>query len=238
MNLYSSLLALPLSAGLMIAQTPTQTPTQTGTPQSTQEHESSTAGQTSGQTMYGILVAADCNAATMPRTSASSMNSSTSSSTSSSSSMNRKTPSDVDRGTATDRAKSSDMNRDRAREVNQGTGGTDAQLDRTRSMDQTGSADRSMQRGTPTDTQAGNNQTGEMSNAANWDKACFITPTTSSFAFQTQDGRVLHFDSAGDSQIKSQLDSTSRVASKNKIFRVRVTGTADGETIHLTKIVI
>jgi len=147
--------------------------------------------------------------------------------------------SDMDRGTATDRA---DMNRDRARDVNQGTGGTDAQLERTRSMDQTGSANRSMQRGTPLDTQAGNNMaqaTGELNNAGNWDRSCFVGKTTETFSFQTPDGRLLHFDNAANQQIKSQIDSANRVSTKDKIFRVRITGDIDSNnTIHLTNIVM
>jgi hypothetical protein len=202
------LLALPLSAILA------QTPVQTGTP--TSPREQTTSGRPTGKTLTGILVSADCNAASMPRSTASSVD-----------------------PNSTDPVNPRDLNRDRARDINQGTGGTDAQLERTRSMDQTtGTTDRSVKRGTPTDTQYANNQTGEMTNAGKWDRACFIGPTTSSFAFQTQDGRVLHFDSAGDSQIKSQLDSSNRVATKNKIFRVRITGSVDQEVIHLTSIVI
>lgn len=157
--------------------------------------------------------------------------------------------SDMTRGTATDRAANTnrDMNRDRARDINQGTGGTDAQLERTRSMEQTqGSADR---RGTPTDTQSASNpqaatsqdmrmQTGEMTNTSSWDKACFISTRTSQFLFQAPDGSVLKVDDAGNQQIKALLDSTSRVANKNKIFRAKVTGTIEGDTLHVTNIVI
>lgn len=113
-------------------------------------------------------------------------------------------------------------------------------------MDQTtGAADR---RGTPTDTQSASNpqtsgrdmqaKTGEMTNTSNWDKACFISARTSEFVFQSPDGQALKVDSAGNQQIKSMLDSSSRVANKNKIFRVKVSGTVEGDTIHVTNVVM
>jgi hypothetical protein len=75
-------------------------------------------------------------------------------------------------------------------------------------------------------------------NTSGWDRACFITPTTSSFVFLTQDGRQLHLDSASNSLIQQRLQSTNRVSEKNKIFRVRVNGTMSGDTLHVTDIQI
>lgn len=232
MKKYSSLLALPLCCGLMVAQEPAQTPAQTGrsTPAET--------SRDSGQTISGILVASSCSTSNMPKSTASSMHSNTPAS-SATPPMMRTTPlsstdresKNMDRGTVTDRAAA--MNRDRARDVNQGTG-TDSQLERTRTMDQTsGTADR---RGTPLDTQAGNNMSD--TDSSNWDRSCFIGTKTSEFALQTTDGRVLRFDGDANSQIRSKLDSSSRVATKNKIFRVRVTGSVEGDTVHLTDIVL
>lgn len=236
MKIVSSLLALPLSAGLMLAQTATPqqtTPQQTTATPPMRTSTPMESSSQSGQSWTGILTASNCSTSNMPASTASAMNQSTPKSE-----MSQTTP--MDRGTKTDR----DMNRTPARDVNQGTG-TDSQLERTRTMEPTtGAADR---RGTPTDTQAGNNmatstekgmRTGEVKTAGNWDKSCYIGKSTSSFTFQTKDGRMLHFDSDGDSKIKSQLDSSSRVASKSKIFRVKVTGSVDGDTIHLTNIVM
>jgi len=250
MKILLRLAAVPLGAGLMLAQstgTPPQTQTQTPRP-STASAESDQIGL--DQTFVGILVSSECNEATMPRTSARTP-------------QDRVRPSDMDRGTPTDRAmaeadrsrditrgtptdRAADMNRDRPREINQTAGGSDTQLDRTRTMDQTQvSADR---RGTPTDTQAANNpqstpqdmrmKTGELSDTANWDRACFISTRTESFSFQMPDGRVLKVDGAGNQQIKAMLDSTNRVSSKNKIFRAKLTGSVDGDTLHVTNIVM
>jgi hypothetical protein len=147
------------------------------------------------------------------------------------------------------------MNADRARETNQITGSSDSQLERTRTLEDStassraGSADRAAgtmpertigAHGTPTDTQTGNNpnSVGEVASAGHWDRSCFIGKGTDSFAFQTSDGRTLQFDSASNLKIKNQLDSSSRVAAKDKIFRARVTGSAEGQTIHLTNIVM
>jgi len=97
--------------------------------------------------------------------------------------------------------------------------------------------------GTATDTQSGNNSrrnsTGEIaagSGTGSWDQSCYISPTSSSFVLQLQDGRTLKIDDAGNSRINSQLQSTGRVSSKNKVFRVKVTGSVDGDTIRVTDI--
>jgi len=96
--------------------------------------------------------------------------------------------------------------------------------------------------GTPTDTQSGNNHSNALGGAAgpatggNWDRSCFISPTSSSFVLQIQDGRTMKIDDAGNSRISSQLRSTGRVSTKNKVFRVKVTGSAEGDTIHLSDI--
>jgi hypothetical protein len=52
----------------------------------------------------------------------------------------------------------------------------------------------------------------------------------------TGDGRFLKFDSAANSQIKSQLESKGRVATRAKIFRARVNGSVENDTIRLTDI--
>jgi hypothetical protein len=149
------------------------------------------------------------------------------------------TGSNVDRSSNADRSATSTPNADHS--ATSRTAQNRETMPRTTTA--TGEANRSTPAGR-TDTQAGNNDvttgeiTAETAGNMNWDRGCYISPTTSSFAFQTSDGRVLHFDSAANSQIKSQLDSTSRVSTKNKIFRARVTGSVDSDTIHMTNIVM
>jgi len=70
----------------------------------------------------------------------------------------------------------------------------------------------------------------------NWDKACFISPTTSSFVLLTRDGRQVRLDDASNQLVMQRLQSTNRVSQKSKIFRVRVNGTATGDTVHVTDI--
>lgn len=72
--------------------------------------------------------------------------------------------------------------------------------------------------------------------SANWDRTCFISPTSSSFVLKLQDGRTVKIDDAGNSRISSQLQSTGRVSSMNKVFRVKVTGSVEGDTIHISDI--
>jgi len=69
-----------------------------------------------------------------------------------------------------------------------------------------------------------------------WDKACFISPTTSSFVLLTRDGRQVRLDDASNQLIQQRISSTNRVSQKSKIFRVRVTGDATGDTLHVTDI--
>jgi hypothetical protein len=76
------------------------------------------------------------------------------------------------------------------------------------------------------------------SNTGQWDKACFISPTTTSFIFLTKDGRQIRLDDTSNSMVQRRLSSTNRVSEKNKIFRVRVTGDMTGDTLHITDIQI
>ncbi len=95
---------------------------------------------------------------------------------------------------------------------------------------QTGNNDQS----TPSDVAAvGNNYKG---GSANWDRSCFISSSSSSFSLQLQDGRTVKIDDAGNQRISSQLQSTGRVSTMNKVFRVKITGSLEGDTIHITDI--
>jgi hypothetical protein len=198
----------------MLAQT---TPAQTGAASGDMKHGT-------GSSWTGVLVDAKCASSNMPRSTATAAHQEV---MGPSPTMRQDTGGrGVARGgTAGDRV--SDMNRDRARDVNQGTG-ADAQLERTRTMEQTGGdADRAKDAMT---------KPFELTDSANWDRSCFISTATNEFSFHTSDGRFLKFDSSGNSQIKSQLDSSNRVSSKSKIFRAKVDGSVDGETIKLSNI--
>jgi len=98
-----------------------------------------------------------------------------------------------------------------------------------------------------TDTQAGNNDRYTPSDvaavgnkyqggSANWDRSCFISSSSNAFSLQLQDGRTVKIDDAGNQRINSQLQSTGRVSTMNKVFRVKITGSLEGDTIHITDI--
>jgi hypothetical protein len=118
--------------------------------------------------------------------------------------------------------------------------------DRSVNSPQTGMADRarggdtSATTGSEMDRNYGAGQHWESgaSNTGQWDKACFISPTTSLFVFLTKDGRQVRLDDASNSMIQQRLSSTNRVSDKHKIFRVRVTGDMTGDTVHITDIQI
>jgi len=112
--------------------------------------------------------------------------------------------------------------------------------DRSVNNPQTGMADRD--RGADTQATASGSASGGReweaggTGANNWDKACFISPTTSSFVLLTQDGRQVRLDDASNQLIMQRLQSTNRVSQKGKIFRVRVNGNMSGDTLHATDI--
>jgi len=200
MSIRASLFALPLTAGLMLAQ-----------PSATQSWQ-------------GILVDSKCVTKNVQSAKASATDQSVMKP--GDPEMNRGTRVSSDTKKTADRV--ADMNRDRARDVNQGTG-TDAQLERTRTMEQTGGV--TDRRATPN---AEDYKPGKLVETSTWDKRCFIGAATSEFIFYTSDGRLMKFDGAGNSQIKSQING--RVATHAKIFRVKVDGSVAGETIQLKKI--
>jgi hypothetical protein len=111
---------------------------------------------------------------------------------------------------------------------------------------QTGMADRergggtSANTGSQMDRNSGSGQSWESgaSNTGQWDKACFISPTTTSFVFLTKDGKQVRLDDASNSMVQQRLSSTNRVQEKSKIFRVRLTGDVTGDTVHITDIQI
>ena len=75
-------------------------------------------------------------------------------------------------------------------------------------------------------------------NYAKWDKSCFVSPSTSTFVLQMPDGRTIRLDDASNQKIVERLQSTGRVQSTNKLLRVRVHGTMDGDVLHITDIQI
>jgi hypothetical protein len=118
--------------------------------------------------------------------------------------------------------------------------------DRSVNSPQTGMADRERVGDTSATTgsqmvdrnYAGQELQSGASNTGQWDKACFISPTTTSFVFLTKDGRQVKLDDASNSLVQQRISSTNRVSQKNKIFRVRVTGDLTGDTLHITDIQI
>ena len=73
-------------------------------------------------------------------------------------------------------------------------------------------------------------------NTTGWDNACFISPSTTSFMLLTNDGRQVRLDDASNSMVQQKLQSTNRVSSKSKIFRVRVSGDMTGDSVHVNDI--
>ncbi len=138
---------------------------------------------------------------------------------------------DISRGTATDRQTAGDVDHNAADRRSPSDLGRATPTDMARSTTAAST-------GNPTDTQVGNNPRGSLGDVAagNWDRSCFVSPSSSSFVLQLQDGRTMKIDDAGNSRISSQLQSTGRVSTKNKVFRVKVTGTAEGDTLHITDI--
>ncbi len=94
--------------------------------------------------------------------------------------------------------------------------------------------------GSPTDTQSGNNHAmnsvgdgAKSGGNSGWDRSCFIAPASSEFVLQLQDGRKMRIDAAGNARILSEMQSSGRVSKTNKVFRVRITGSAQGDTLHI-----
>lgn len=122
------------------------------------------------------------------------------------------------------------------------SGWTNNSMNRTTTGQQTaGTADRAMN-GTNGDTgymaKQTSNSEGSMSTNQNWDRSCYISPASSAFLLQLQNGRVVRLDDAGNSRVVSQLQSTNRVSTNHKIFRAKVNGTMDGDTIRVIDIIM
>ena len=99
----------------------------------------------------------------------------------------------------------------------------------------TGSADRMVH------PQSSGNNASEMTsntNYANWEKSCFVSPSTSTFVLRMPDGRTIRLDDASNQMVVERLQSTGRVQSTNKLFRARVHGTMDGDVLHITDLQI
>jgi hypothetical protein len=264
MEMKTLLAAVPLCAGLIFAQTAGQnTPAQNGTDkdQSTQGQDvdgSTAKGQSADlnrgandHSIYGILVASGCNISSMNgawsengqrssnwkgdlhRSDAGSADR-TENSTTGDTNLNRTTSANpVDQSGSMPRGtQPGDMNRktvgDRA--VNNPQTGM---ADRERGGDTsatTGSQMADQRYGEGQQWESGAGETGQ------WDRACFISPTTTSIIFLTKDGRQVRLDDASNAMVVKRLSSTNRVAQKSKIFRVRVNGDMTGETLHIVDI--
>ncbi len=243
MRKLATVLTIPMCLGLAVAQEARTTPRGTD--------ESSGMGN-QRQSWVGILVDSNCSSTGMSSgTNASSMRRSTDDK---GSLMNKTTPGQSGRDwNSTDRntAGAADRTGLRESDMNRGTpaGAEQNSADRrdaTRAIAADGAVNRTgpeMARTTPQTSGGMDQATGAknpamVGNAQNWDKSCFISTNSSSFALQLQDGRRVNIDAAGNSKISSQLQSTGRVSSKSKVFRVRVKGSMEGDTLHLTDIQI
>jgi hypothetical protein len=72
---------------------------------------------------------------------------------------------------------------------------------------------------------------------------CRVTSATSMYAIQTDDGAVVFFDDAGNSQARQAMSSgglhkapASGVTTSNDDTRVTVSGSSTGNTVHVTTI--
>jgi hypothetical protein len=221
-TIWTILGAVPLTAGLMLAQ-------------------DSTAG---GQSWHGLLVAVAC------QSTGSDMNRTTSD-INKSSDMKRKTPDSATAGreqsttyeqtanqadrsattstpmarnTAnTDQSSSMNQTRDMKRDTPRKTG-------ETTSMANSATADDSMKRNTAKNS-AGDDMDKDRATVAGLDNSCRISSQTTAFALRLEDGRVVRFDDASNSKIATQLQSGDRLAHKTKVFRANVRGSMQGDTI-------
>ena len=249
--LTAALTSLPVCLCLAMAQEAT-TPPGTGG-----QHEPGRE-----QTFYGILVDAKCTtvgAGTMSGSGSGSMARTSASSTSDQGSMmDRGTPAQSERtwnstdpnttgtadrsGTGNGTRSTGDATATRGSNARP-TGDTGASTSRDVNRGGDSDMNRTTTAGIGADTQSTNNkarnsigdtassQAGQGSNS--WDRSCFISPSSSSYILQLQDGRKVRLDNAGNRRVTDQLKSASRVSKSNKIFRVKVTGTMDGETLHV-----
>ena len=260
-KLATVLTTIPMCLGLAVAQTATPTPQSTSQPASLGNNNTQTWVGILVDSKCSSTATPSGVSSSMPRSTASSVNQTTGMPEKNpgdqGSLMKRGTPAESGRtwnstdnntsGTA-DRSgtsSSSTIRRDAARTSDQAR---TSDLNRsTRASDSTDrTSNTNMARNTPgssyndqinprgPDTQRGNNSA--TTGSGNWDRSCYISPASSSFVLQLQDGRTVKIDDAGNSRISSQLQSTGRVANVKKVFRVMVTGTMDGDTIHLTDI--
>lgn len=70
------------------------------------------------------------------------------------------------------------------------------------------------------------------------DASCRITSSTQAYALRMDDGRIVRFDEASNAKIQQQLQSGDRLSHKSKIFRVKVNGSMQGDTIQATDVQI
>jgi hypothetical protein len=239
------LTTVPMCLGLAVAQEAPSTPRTT--------NETATMGNT-GQSFVGILVDSKCTSSgasdSMPKSTASSgsmMNRSTPAQTGRTwNSTDNNTAGTADRSGTPTSGQATDMPKrtaDRAR--------TSANNSETMTPRSSGDLNQTTPTGSArgTDTQGGNNDrdwnaptdvaaVGRAATAgsSNWDRSCFISPTSSAFVLKLQDGRMVKIDDAGNARISLQLQSTGRVSSMNKVFRVKITGSMEGETLRITDI--
>jgi hypothetical protein len=203
MNLrHIALGALPLCAGLLLAQDTTQTP-----------------ASASSQSWTGLLVASTCTAGT-------GMASSTPGANREHNTTYEQTTNQADRNAVassaadpTGKMATTTGTADRMNDANTKKPATGA--------DATGYTGSEANRSTAAGNTANNLDAwaGAEKAAGQLDQSCRISAQTTSFALRTQDGTVVPFDAAANTRIAQQLQTGDRLLKKTKIFRVEVKGT-------------
>lgn len=74
--------------------------------------------------------------------------------------------------------------------------------------------------------------------AKNMDNSCRIGAQTTAFSLRLSDGRLVRFDEASNARIAQQLQSGDRLKHKTKIFRAKVKGSMQGDTISIDNLKI
>lgn len=78
--------------------------------------------------------------------------------------------------------------------------------------------------------------TDDPSLAKTLDSSCRIGTGTSAFALRLNDGKLVKFDEASNAKISQQVQTGDRLKHKTKVFRAKVQGKMEGDSIRLDSI--
>lgn len=232
MKLLLSMAAPVLCSGLLIAQNPTTAPN---------NNMPSTTAQSNLQSYTGLLVASGCDASGA-MSSNSAMNSNNvkgASDRMSSDTMPAKTTPGHETSTTYEQT----VNQ---ADRNSTTSSSATATSSNRTMNNTSSNSTSSNSANSAEV-ARNNNSGQSSvQDQRWEHAqrvahnlpdsCRISDNTSSFALLMPGGRLVRLDDASNTKVRQELQSSDRVKSGKKIFRVVVKGTLQGDTLSMDSI--